>query len=161
MFLEYKTIVPGTGHGEGRELLARMYERFVGGELPEIAEMPQGKPYFINSPWYFSISHTKGHVFCALSTRPIGIDAEEVDRQIKLRLADKILSPMERQQFDAAFDKRLALLTFWVLKEAQGKYSGKGLAGYPNHTQFSLSDPRVREIDGCLVAVIEEEDHVI
>ena len=100
-------------------------------------------------------------MFCALSHKPVGIDAEEADRRINLRLADKILSTMERQQYEAAADPRKALLTFWVLKEAQVKRSGKGLTGYPNHTQFMLSDPRVRELDGCLVAVIEEEDHVI
>lgn len=161
MYLEGREIPEGKGHEEGRRLLEEMYRRYVGDPMPQILTQERGKPYFSDSPWHFSISHTPAHVFCALSTRPIGIDAEELDRQIKLRLAEKILSPMERQQYDAAPDKRLALLTFWVLKEAQGKRSGKGLTGYPNHTQFSLPDPRVREMDGCLVAVIEEEDHVI
>ena len=129
--------------------------------MPPILVEERGKPYFADSPWHFSISHSKRHVFCALSHKPVGIDAEEADRRINLRLADKILSPMERQQYEAAADPRKALLTFWVLKEAQVKRSGKGLTGYPNHTQFMLSDSRVRELDGCLVAVIEEEDHVI
>ena len=83
----------------------------------------------------------------------MGIDAEELDRDINLRLADKILSPMEKAQFDAAEDQRMALLTFWVLKEAQAKYTGEGLRGYPNKTEFSLTDPRVRTMEGCLVAV--------
>ena len=61
----------------------------------------------------------------------------------------------ERVQFDAAPDKRRALLTFWVLKEAQVKRTGDGLRGYPNGTDFALNDPRVTEMDGCLVAVIE------
>ena len=90
--------------------------------------------------------------FCARSIALVIIK----DRNIDLRLADKILSPTEKQQFDAAEDKRLALLTFWVLKEAAAKCSGEGLRGYPNHTQFSLDDPRVTEIDGCLVAIVEE-----
>ncbi len=161
MYLEGRKIPKGKGHEEGRQLLEEMYRRYVGDPMPQILAQERGKPYFEDSPWHFSISHTPAHVFCALSQNPVGIDAEEMDRQIKLRLADKILSPMERQQFDAAPDKRLALLTFWVLKEAQAKCSGKGLTGYPNHTEFTLSDPRVREMDGCLVAVIEEEDHVI
>ena len=72
-----------------------------------------------------------------------------------LALAEKILSPGERVQFDAAPDKRRALLTFWVLKEARVKRTGEGLRGYPNKTDFSLDDPRVTEMDGCLVAVIE------
>ena len=85
----------------------------------------------------------------------IGIDAEELGRRVDLRLAEKILSPGERAQFDAAPDKRRALLTFWVLKEALVKKTGEGLRGYPSGTDFSLDDPRVTEIDGCLVAVIE------
>lgn len=161
MYLEGRQISEGNGHREGRCLLEKMYRQYAGGPMPPILVEERGKPYFADSPWHFSISHSKRHVFCALSHKPVGIDAEEADRRINLRLADKILSPMERQQYEAAADPRKALLTFWVLKEAQVKRSGKGLTGYPNHTQFMLSDPRVRELDGCLVAVIEEEDHVI
>ena len=132
----------------------------AGGALPGrnragFAIAAGGKPYFPGSDWHFSISHTPRHAFCALSRREIGIDAEELDRNVKLALAEKILSPGERVQFDAAPDKRRALLTFWVLKEAQVKRTGDGLRGYPNGTDFSLNDPRVTEMDGCLVAVIE------
>ena len=161
MYLEGRQIPEDKGHEEGRRLLEAMYRRYAGEPMPEILTAERGKPYFANSPWHFSISHTSRHVFCALSRKPVGIDAEELDRQVRLRLADKILSPMERQQFDAASDPRKALLTFWVLKEAWVKLSGMGLTGYPNQTEFTLPDPRVREMDGCLVAVMEEEDHVI
>ena len=161
MFLQGKPIEPGSGHRSGRELLEQMYRQYVGDVMPEILVTERGKPYFANSPWYFSISHSKNCVFCALSQKPVGIDAEELNRKIRLELAEKILSPMERQQYDAAEDKALALLTFWVLKEARAKYTGEGLKGYPNHTQFRLTDPRVRQLHNCLVAVIEEEDYVI
>lgn len=86
----------------------------------------------------------------------MGIDAEETDRDIDLRLAEKILSAGEYDRYLAAPDKRLALLRFWVLKEAAAKCSGEGLRGFPNHTDFSLDDPAVTEMDGCLVAVIEK-----
>jgi 4'-phosphopantetheinyl transferase len=145
-----------TGHEVGRELLASLYRKETGEELPEIRISDRGKPYFATGKWHFSISHTPYHAFCSLSERPVGIDAEEQDRNINLRLADKILSPQEKAQFDAAADKRLALLTFWVLKEAAVKLSGEGLRGYPKDTDFSLDDPRVCTMDGCLVAVIEE-----
>lgn len=144
-----------TGHEAGRALLAALYWEETGHELPSIAVKAGGKPYFSGSDWHFSISHTPRHAFCALSRREIGIDAEELDRNVNLALAEKILSPGERVQFDAAPDKRRALLTFWVLKEAQVKRTGDGLRGYPNKTDFSLDDPRVTEMDGCLVAVIE------
>ena len=161
MFLEGRVIGDTTGHLAGRELLAEMYARYAGGPMPEILVQQRGKPCFTRSPWHFSISHSKDHVFCALSQKEIGIDAEELDRPINLKLAEKILSSKEKLQFDWAEDQRLALLTFWVLKEAQAKCTGEGLRGYPKHTEFTLSDPRVRELHGCLVAVIEEEDHVI
>ena len=142
-----------TGHEAGRALLAALYP---GDTLPEIALTERGKPYFVDSPWHFSISHTHRHAFCALSKKPVGIDAEELDRNINLRLAEKILSPMEKAQFDSAPDKQRALLTFWVLKEAEAKRTGEGLRGYPNHTQFTLDDPRVTVMDGCLVAILED-----
>ena len=143
-----------TGHEAGRMLLKDLWQTHIGGTMPEIAVTERGKPYFVDSDWFFSISHTKKHAFCALSDVPVGIDAEEKDRNIHLRLAEKILSPAEKAQFDRAEDKRLALLTFWVLKEAAAKLSGEGLKGYPNHTNFSLDDPRVLEKDDCLVAVL-------
>ena len=161
MFLEGRKLAGETGHEAGRRLLEEMYLRNVDAPMPVIAVTERGKPYFENSPWHFSISHSKHHVFCALSRKNIGIDAEELDRRIRPELAEKILSPMELAQYTAAEDKRLALLTFWVLKEALAKFTGEGLRGYPNHTEFMLSDPRVRQLDHCLVAVIEEDDHVI
>lgn len=161
----WETLEGRSGHEVGRLLLARLYRAETGEEMPEIAIGEWGKPYFPDSPLYFSISHTKNHAFCALAPHPIGIDAEEKDRKIRLRLADKILSPSERLRFDGAADKEDALLRLWVLKEASVKLTGKGLQGYPNHTDFSPEDGRIREIDGCYVAVLQNEkvrnDHAL
>ena len=150
-----------TGHEAGRMLLAKLYRQATGESLPEIHIAERGKPYFPDSPWQFSISHTKRWVFCALAEHPVGIDAEELDRDINLRLAEKILSPGEKEQFDAAEDKRIALLKFWVLKEAAAKLSGEGLRGYPNRTDFSPDDPRIFVKNGCYVAVIEEDEYAV
>ena len=145
-----------SGHEAGRLLLAQMYREKTGQALPDICVTSFGKPYFAQGDLHFSISHTKRRVFCALSEKPVGIDAEETDRSIDLRLADKILSPAERQVYDAVPDKRVALLRLWVLKEAAAKLSGEGLRGYPNTTDFHPDDPRVTETDGCFLAVVEE-----
>ena len=159
--LDCRKIEPGTGHAAGRALLGEMYARLTGEPMPPIAIAPGGKPYFTEGGLHFSVSHSKGHVFCALSDRQIGLDAEELDRAVKPGLAEKILSPGEYAQYLAAEDKNTALLTFWVLKEAAAKCSGRGLRGYPNHTAFSLDDPRVFRLEGCIAAVIEEEDHAL
>ena len=152
-----RQIQPGEGHTAGRALLAQMYTARTEQPMPAILTTPRGKPYFPGSNVHFSISHTKTRVFCALSDRPVGIDAEDENRDISFALAEKILSPGELAQFRQAQDPRKALLTFWVLKDAQAKCTGEGLRGYPCHTDFSLQDPRVQTIDGCIVAVIKEE----
>ena len=156
MKLAHCKLTSQTGHEAGRQLLADLYREETGKTLPEIRITDRGKPYFVDSDWHFSISHTKNHAFCVLNRKNVAIDAEELDRKIPWKLVEKILSPLEKQQFDAAEDKAKAFLTFWVLKEAEAKLSGEGLRIYPNHTNFSLDDPRVTELDGCILAVMEE-----
>jgi phosphopantetheinyl transferase len=155
MKIAHSTVDSRGAHAIGRELLAELYLEETGKPLPPILIQDRGKPCFAHGDWHFSITHTRHHVFCALAAHPIGIDAEELNRDVNLRLAEKILSPDEKAQFNAAPDPRRALLTFWVLKEAAAKQSGIGLNGYPNHTHFSLDDPRVTESHGCLLAIIE------
>ncbi len=161
MLLGYELLQGQTGHEAGRALLSRLYRQYTGQAIPAIKISERGKPYFPDGKVFFSISHTPKHVFCAISDRPIGIDAEEADRNIRPALAEKILSDAELSQYRTAADPRLALLAFWVLKEAAAKCSGLGLQGYPCHTAFSLDDPRLQQIDGCLVAVIEEENYAV
>ena len=146
-----------TGHEAGRQLLRQLYIQKTGKECPEILVTDRGKPYFAEGTLHFSISHTKSHVFCVLSERPVGIDAERMDRAVNLRLAEKILSPTEKNRFEQAQDKQAALLKLWVLKEAAVKLSGEGLRGYPNHTDFDPEDPRVKMIDEHYVAILEED----
>ncbi|MBO5867318.1 MAG: 4'-phosphopantetheinyl transferase superfamily protein [Oscillospiraceae bacterium] len=146
-----------SGHDAGRELLAKMYSERNCDPMPFILTTDRGKPFFASGRFHFSISHTPKRVFCALADYPLGIDAEEMDRDINLVLADKILSPAERKHYDAAEDKRSCLLRFWVLKEAAAKASGEGLRGYPNVTAFHPDDPRIQEVDGCYLAIVETE----
>ena len=156
MILDWCALDGRTGHEAGWALLAELYRRETGEALPPIGISPRGKPFFADSPWHFSISHTRKHTFCVLDRENIAVDAEELDRPVNPRLAERILSPRAKEQLDAPADKTRALLTVWVLKEAAAKLSGEGLRGFPNHTNFSLDDPRVREIDGCVVAVLRE-----
>lgn len=154
MYFAHRELNGESGHEAGRALLAELYIRYVGGPLPTTAVTPMGKPYFENCPWHFSISHTKHHAFCALCDCPVGLDAEELNRRVNPILAEKVLSAGERAQYETAADQNRALLTFWVLKEADGKRSGRGVGFHPTHTNFMLTDSRVFEHSGCLVAII-------
>ena len=140
----------------GHEAVYRLLAQAVC-PLPEIRKTPQGKPFFVDSELHFSLSHTKKHAFCAISSGNIGIDAEEISRTIDLRLAEKILSPAEKRRFDEADDKPVALLRLWVLKEAYGKLTGRGWGNYLRETDFDPFDPRIQIIDGCYVAVLEDK----
>ena len=157
MILGFCELNGQTGHEAGRQLLRQLYREKTGKDLPEIRVTDRGKPYFLGSNLHFSISHTSRHAFCALSEHNIGIDAEELDRPVNLKLAEKILSPGEKIRFAGAADPRRALLTFWVLKEAAAKLSGQGVWSYLDCTEFSPEDPHVTEIAGCLLAVLEEK----
>lgn len=161
MVIASQEIVSETRHEAGRALLEKMYFEQTGQPMPEIVTTPRGKPYFSGSALHFSVSHTKKRVFCVLADCPVGIDAEALDRDIDLRLAEKILSSSEKAQYDRARDKRLALLRFWVLKEAAAKCTGQGLRVYPNDTDFTLDDKRLFTQDGCLVAVIKEDEDAV
>ena len=161
MRLDWARLDGNSGHEVGRKLLAQLYREETGTQCPPVLIAPRGKPYFEDAPLHFSISHTKNHAFCVLAPYPVGIDAEEKDRKVNLRLAEKILSPTEKVRFEAASDKSAMLLRLWVLKDAAAKLTGEGLRGYPDHTDFDPDDERILEIDGCYVAVIKEKDHVV
>ena len=149
-----------SGHRAGRLLLEQLYRQATGEQLPKIRLTPRGKPYFENSPWHFSITHTDRHAFCVLSHTPVGIDAEELDRPVRFSLAKRIFSPAEQQRFAQADNPQEAFLALWVLKEAAVKRSGLGLTGFPNQTDFSPEDPRVYRWAGCLVAILGDEEGV-
>ena len=157
MELIWKKLDNEDGHSAGRQLLEQLYRQVTGCALPPIAVTDRGKPYFENSDWHFSISHTKNHVFCCISRENVGIDAEEMDRTVDLRLADRYLSDAEKTRLEAESDKNAALLRLWVLKEAYAKRNGKGLGNYLKETNFDPRDKRISCIDGCFVAVLEGE----
>lgn len=161
MILGHEPLNGRTGHEAGRQLLKKLYLQQTGEDLPPIGKGEWGKPFFENSPWYFSISHTRDQVFCVLAKQNVAVDAENLHRKFSPRLPDRVLSPGELAQYEASEDKNRTFLTFWVLKEAAAKLDGRGLRGFPNHTAFTLPDPRVQEIAGCLVAVMTGETYAI
>ena len=154
MYMAWRALNGISGHDMGRRLLAELYACHGEGPMPPIAIAPMGKPYFVDSDWHFSISHTKAHAFCVLADVPVGMDAEEKDRKVPPHIMRKILSPDEWTQVVSAPAPDAAFLSIWVLKEATAKFTGEGIRIHPSQTHFTLPDSRIQEIDGCLVAVI-------
>ncbi len=156
MFLLSEALNGRDGHQVGRLLLAKLYAQATGEELPPVAVTPRGKPYFSNKAWHFSISHTDHFAFCALSRHNIGLDAEEKGRAVSPVMMEKFTSDGEKSRLgDTPQD---AFLRLWVLKEAEAKLTGRGMGNWLKDTDFDPFDPRIQEINGCYVAVLEEND---
>lgn len=158
VFLLHEVLAGRDGHQVGRKLLARLYRQATGEELPPIAVTPRGKPYFPDGNWHFSISHTKNHAFCVLSPHNVGLDAEEKGRRVSPAMIEKYTSDAEKNRLGE--DPRDAFLRMWVLKEAQAKLTGRGMGNWMKNTDFHPFDPRIQEMSGCYVAVLEENDAV-
>ena len=102
--------------------------------------------------FYFSLSHTDTAVCVALSYKEIGVDIEKV-RQVKERLADKILTEDEKEHL-ALTDKEIRgdfLLECWVKKESIFKMRG-GEALLPTHLDTLSAEVFIKR-----VTVLDEE----
>ncbi len=90
-----------------------------------------GRPYFLEGDADFSITHTAGACFCALSrgAERIGLDAEHLVRAERLNvrdMAERWLTPAERQALEQNPTAE-HFLRIWTRKEAMVKRSGEGL----------------------------------
>lgn len=99
------------------------HSRYGFGEI-ELRKTPNGKPCLSGAPHEISLSHTKTHLFLAVSDRPVGIDAEPLDREIDYAPVLKKFSPQERE----LVKNRRDFLALWTAKESVVKLFGGTLA---------------------------------
>ena len=87
----------------------------------------EGKPFIVNCPVQFSISHTNGIVAVAVSpSTPVGLDIEAI-RPMRDGFAARYFSEREQAEIASSSDPDEALIRLWTAKEATGKYHGTGL----------------------------------
>ncbi len=108
-----------------REGLARL------GADPELVRHVQytrfGKP-FISASLSFSISHSGGHVVCALSRgQRVGIDLE-AERSVTLADFESCMTAGQWQDIRAAASPSRRFLEYWTMKEGLVKCRGEGLS---------------------------------
>ncbi|MBQ6240521.1 MAG: 4'-phosphopantetheinyl transferase superfamily protein [Firmicutes bacterium] len=131
------------------ELLYRMLEEngLRGQNNPpllQVAFEENGKPYFVENPVYFSISHSHGVCAAAVADRPVGVDVERIRDSYNPRLVERSLTDAEKKAYEGDFTR------IWSRKEAVGKMTGKGITGYPNGIEtgaYSFREERI-EADG-------------
>jgi len=92
---------------------------------------PELDPPFGESPLHFNLSHTNGLAACALSHgHAVGVDVEEINRQIDFdAVARSVFAPEEQQLLARSLPDERAETFFrlWVLKESFIKGIGRGL----------------------------------
>lgn len=121
-------------HATGRLLLqtallrAGISREFLSKEESMIfAYGPSGKPFLRELPdVHFNISHTKGLVVCAVSTSPVGIDAEKIRPYPKSVL--RKMTEKERTYVQQSHSPDEAFMRVWTMKEAMIKLTGEGLS---------------------------------
>ena len=111
-----------------------------------------GKPFLVNGKelsLFFSVSHTGNRLFIALSDENVGMDAENLSRQVDYLPIIKRFSPEERKEILSPAD----FLRHWVAKESAIKWLGGSLAHDLHKLRFIENRLFYGEIEvpACLV----------
>lgn len=88
----------------------------------------RGKPYLENYPFYFTISHSAGYVFCAVSDREVGADLQRRMNQVRPKLAERYFSKEENAFLEQCAEREEWFYRLWCRKEAYGKLTGEGIS---------------------------------
>ena len=96
-------------------------------EQPVFSIGEHGKPTLVGHPdIHFNLSHCKQAVACVVSSQPVGVDIECIDRY-KESLARHVLNGQEFVAVQQAADPQLAFTRYWTQKEAIVKLTGRGI----------------------------------
>ncbi len=87
--------------------------------LPQIFITERGKPHFADTEPHFSLSHSHGVIFAALSDVPVGADVELADEK---KDTDRIAS-----RFFSVSEQKEDFFGVWTKKEAYAKLTGEGV----------------------------------
>ena len=118
----------GKKKGPWQDLLAFVLQTEYGiAPLPALDRKAEGKPFFPGFPHlHFSISHSKEWLLCAVSTRPVGVDIEDIQPR-RSSLPKYALSPAEYAEYQRLGESWQGFYRLWTKKEAWCKYTGLGL----------------------------------
>lgn len=107
-----------------------------------------GKPYVLDLPCHFSISHSGDYVFCALSEQVLGIDAEQI-REMDLSFAADAFSEEEVRLLssESGAAKTRLFFALWTLKESYVKWLGMGFYRNPESYTIRISGTKASVYD--------------
>ncbi len=125
---------------------------------------PSGRPILASpeniTPLYVSLTHTQGHIFCAVSSAPVGIDAE-VLRTFDTALAKRFFNDKEQAYIAAAKDDdeaRTRFFEIWTLKEACFKQGTVDIKSFLEADFMAVRDKSSRIYGDMLLSVVGDSD---
>ena len=90
-----------------------------------------GKPYLVNIPLYYNLSHSGYFVLCVVSEQEIGADIQQIRKDNMMQIAERYFADEELQKLRECRteqEKSSLLFQLWTKKEAFGKLNGRGIA---------------------------------
>lgn len=139
-------------HLAGRFLLKHLMPEF---ELENINISPLGKPYLLENPLHFSISHSFPYIGAAINfEKEIGIDVQTIQDRIH-RIQHKFLS--EKEQLLCKNETGRITLA-WTAKEAAFKYYGLGAVDFIEH--MPITDMTFQEKKASLKMAFSKENDI-
>ncbi len=116
----------------------------IDGNALELQTNEFEKPFAINNPVYFNLSHSSATAVLVISEKmPIGIDLEFIDRKVDvLQLAPTVFIASEVKRLEKADEEKAKHLffQFWTAKEAYLKMLGTGLSLSPKKLQLRFEN---------------------
>lgn len=117
-----------------------------------------GKPYLVDCPLYFSISHSKNVVAVSVCDTEVGVDVQHIVDDYD-KIAKKVCTKNELEQIKTKRD----FLRVWTHKEATVKCTGAGIADMTRYDFSKEYDSQFRYTfyefdDYCLVECKKEGD---
>lgn len=143
-FIDDKVSKRDVQHKTGFELLQKAMREEYGLDIIEsdITSDKNGKPCFLSyRDTFFNISHCDGLCCVIVSPdEPCGIDCELI-REHRPNVINRVFNDDEAEWFGSlpCCDRDRYFYILWTLKEAYGKFTGKGIADMKN-VSFALNN---------------------
>jgi 4'-phosphopantetheinyl transferase len=110
----------------------------------EITYQKSGRPQIKNSPLHISVSHSAEFVAIFISDELVGIDVENVNRNID-RVTKRFLHQKELEWIEKSENRQFSKILFWCAKEAIFKCSNQ--AGVRFDTQIFIPPFEIGKTD--------------
>lgn len=126
-----------TNEKRKREFLTiRHLLRDIVGYNPKITYNKFGQPILFNSSQRISISHSASMAAIILSHQPVGIDVEEITRNVE-KVSARFLSAEELTWTTQSNNSHFSMLICWCAKEAIFKLVKENEVDFSNHIRIN------------------------